>query len=79
VQGEHVHRGEPFPQGVLAAQLGQPRQQFMVAPQVKPDSQGLLDRVPVQFVEVGAQPLPQPVGGRVVQRRATPQGEGLAQ
>lgn len=51
----------------------------MVAAQEQAGLCGLLGGVQTEFLEVGADPFAEPVGGRVVQRRAAPQSEGVVQ
>jgi hypothetical protein len=79
VQREHRQLDEALPGRVLGGQPGQLRQQRPVPAQLQVGRRGLLDGVQAQLLQVGAEPVPEPLVGRVVQGRAAPQGERVAQ
>jgi hypothetical protein len=66
VQSEHVQLDHPLPGRVFGAQASQLGKHVMVAPQLQTGSKRFLDRVETKFLEIGAQPLTQPIASRVV-------------
>jgi hypothetical protein len=79
VEGEHVQLDEAFAGAVFGGEPGQFGQQRAVAAEVQAGGEGFLNSVQAEFVEVGAQPSAEFVGGGLVEGRAVPECEGVVE